>query len=170
MDEAVAKLWQAGEPVWLTYWQTDGTEVIGRVTDVVSTPDGSHYDTIMCVVPPYLVKLLLSKVEGDPFVVADYYPAEGEAVVWVGSSSSHCSACGGNASTSEASHIHGGQRGMWSEGSSLDNTNGCGVKWTRRVLVYIGPDDSKLNLTDMSKPMDTWKWPTERSDHESSSD
>jgi hypothetical protein len=51
------------------------------------------------------------------------------ATIIVADWSSRCSACGGNASPSELTHIHGGPHAnpMQYEDSSLDKTNGCGA-------------------------------------------
>lgn len=51
-------------------------------------------------------------------------PAEPTHVV-MGSSMSHCSACGGNANPNELTHLHGGPGSGWQPGSSLADENGC---------------------------------------------
>jgi hypothetical protein len=165
MDEGV--FLAAGRfPLSLSY-ELDDREVTGVVTGAVRDPLGNVYATLGDVCerlgPGHVwtsrgpVKLLVSKMEGDPFVVADYYPEDGEAVVWVGTSFSHCSACGGNANPHESGHFSGG-RGSGDalayveNGKIVPNLGGCQAPWVRRVMVYAG-DDSGLNLTDMSKPM-----------------
>lgn len=93
-----------------------------------------------------------------PVGPGDFYPEDGEYVVWVGRSQSHCSACGGNADPNEAAHIHGGTRDMWDRASALNDMNGCRAAWVRRVSVYAGASD-RLNWTDMTRPLSTWNGP-----------
>ena len=78
-----------------------------------------------------------------------------EPVVYVGRMSSACSACNGNADPHESGHYSGGPDSMYAKGSSLSDSNGCGVKWVRRKLVYAYPFDigEAFNLTDMSEPL-----------------
>ena len=59
------------------------------------------------------------------------------AKVLVGSFSSQCSECGGNADPNEEAHIHGGPKSMWQEGSALSDENGCGAEFTERVNLYV---------------------------------
>jgi hypothetical protein len=75
------------------------------------------------------------------------------AYIAIGSSSSQCSACGGNASPSDMNtHVHGGPRSGYVEGSRLTDENGCGVTWMRRVPMYLGATRDGNNWDDMSKP------------------
>lgn len=80
-----------------------------------------------------------------------------EPVVWVGRSSSQCSACKGNADPNEGAHIRGGPSSSgFAEGSALSDENGCRVVWVRRVNMYsLDESDDQHNWTDMSKPF----WP-----------
>lgn len=51
------------------------------------------------------------------------------ATLIIDRSSSHCGDCGGNASPHDSAHIHGGPKSGYSQGSSLDCENGCGVRF-----------------------------------------
>lgn len=67
--------------------------------------------------------------------------------VIVGRSSSTCSACGGNATPSERSHISGGPSASgYSAGSSLSDKNGCGVVWDDLESSYVYPDSWEIDL------------------------
>jgi hypothetical protein len=49
------------------------------------------------------------------------------AHIIIGSWSSKCSECGGNASCDDTAHILGGPHSAMDEGSSLSDQNGCGA-------------------------------------------
>jgi len=49
------------------------------------------------------------------------------AYLIIGSWTTKCSECGGNACMDDTSHIKGGLHTAYDKGSSLDDRNGCGV-------------------------------------------
>lgn len=56
------------------------------------------------------------------------------AILYLEHWSSQCSHCGGNADPDEDRHIHGGPRDMYSPGSDLGSTNGCGARFTEKRM------------------------------------
>lgn len=72
----------------------------------------------------------------NPGLLPDEEGYEVAATLRVGTWSSRCSACGGNASMHETHHVSGGRGSMWDKDSSLDQKNGCGARFTEREDMY----------------------------------
>jgi len=146
----MAFLFSCGRTVKLSSVDDAGEPRDGVVMAVVDAEEGWHAHLYGAEDRRWYVRL--PDASGD-MTIADYYPAEGEYVCWVGNKYSHCSNCGGNASPNEAGHYMGD--------NPLVDGKGCGVSWSRRVPLYPGPRnterDDRLNWTDMSKPF--WPWP-----------
>ena len=60
------------------------------------------------------------------------------AHVIIGSWTSKCSECGGNAHPDELAHVSGGPDGAYDKGSSLDDKNGCGILWIDQATDQYG--------------------------------
>lgn len=58
------------------------------------------------------------------------------ATLIIGTFSSRCSACGGNADPDEQRHIHGGPNSCWKRGSWLSDSNGCRAEFTKTTDPY----------------------------------
>lgn len=74
--------------------------------------------------------------------------------LYIGGSSTQCGACGGNASPHDLTHISGGPGSCYADGSSLEDTNGCGADFTEVIWSYAGEEPELV--TEARERIEAW--------------